>query len=127
MVFIFDMDMDTDTPCCDRHLSLRLGMKSSAQGEVHPYQHLSNSSTTPIPSVQNSPQSRQINAPPTSDKTKAGNDDDTPMTLATSAAMVQIHLPVFINWLGIVGLIFGGCCSNVNYNHRQLFSRFDLM
>ena len=102
----------------DDPAKLRSGMKSSTQGEIDPYQHLSNSSTTPIPSIQTSPRSGQINSPPTSDKTRVGNDDDTPITLVASAAMVHVHLPVFINWLGIVGLIFGGCCSNVNFNHR---------
>ena len=101
----------------------RSGMKSSDQGEVDADQDLSNSSTTPKPSANIFSHSKY---PPESDKTTAGKDEDTPVTLAASSAMIHIQLPVFINWLGIVGLIFGGCCSNVSHNHRQLFGSIDL-
>lgn len=42
------------------------------------------------------------------------------MVIATSATMIHIYLPFFINWIGIVALIFGGCCSNVSYSHQYL-------
>ena len=34
--------------------------------------------------------------------------------MAPSVAMEHMHLPFVLNWLGVVGLIFGGCCSNVS-------------
>lgn len=53
------------------------------------------------------------------------DDDDATGTLASSA-MIHIYLPVLINWIGIVSLIFGGCCSNVSHDHRWYLGHSDL-
>lgn len=89
---------------------------SSTQANVDPNR---GPSTTPTPSANTPPRTRQINAAPALEHRKSGrgDDDDAPWSLAKviaiSAAMIHIYLPFFINWIGIVALIFGGCCSNV--------------
>lgn len=106
-------------------------MNSSTQGNVDPYQA---PSTAPSPHANTPPRARQVTAAPALEHgkgqgiRKAGRDYRGSWTLAkvfgTSAPLIHIYLPFFINWLGIVGLIFGGCCSNVSYNHQRL-ARFD--
>ena len=102
-------------------------MNSSTQGNKDPYQ---DPSTTPTPGGITSFRTRQSNAGPAFEHGKARKDHNDAWTLAKiiaiSAAMTHIYLPFFINWLGIVGLIFGGCCSNVSHD-RQHLGRFDLI
>lgn len=101
-------------------------MKSSTQGNVDPYR---SHSTTSTPGASSPSRTRQINDAPVLQRRKSRTDDLGPWTLAkviaASAAMIHIYLPFFINWIGIVALIFGGCCSNVTYS-RQHLGRFDL-
>lgn len=95
-------------------------MNSSTQGNVDPYQA---PSTAPSPHANTPPRARQVTAAPALEHgkgqgiRKVGRDHRGSWTLAkvfgTSAPLIHIYLPFFINWLGIVGLIFGGCCSNV--------------
>lgn len=88
-------------------------MKFFTQGDVDAYQDPS------IPGARTPPETGEINAASASRWRKEGKNADAPETLVTSAAMIAIDLPVFINWLGIVGLIFGGCCSNVSFKPHQ--------
>lgn len=76
------------------------------------------------PPANSPPRSRQINKAPTLGQGKMGGDDSrvwpVAKLIANSAEIMHIYLPFFINWLGIVALIFGGCCSNVCYNPQHL-------
>lgn len=92
-------------------------MQSFTQGGVDAYQDPSISGAKTPPDIGDS------SATSASKRRKEGKKDDAPETLVTSAAMIPIDLPVFINWLGIVGLIFGGCCSNVSYKRHQRLGR----
>lgn len=97
----------------------------STQGNVDAYRRLSGPSTAPTSGAK-TPTTRQTNSAPALNSGEAGKDGDAPETSATSAAVLRTYLPFFINWLGIVSLIFGGCCSNVSWDRRQRFDRFDL-
>ena len=48
------------------------------------------------------------------------------VALAVEQAIL-IYLPPLANWLGIFGLIFGGCCSNVSSERRQHLGGLVLM
>ena len=106
----------------------RSGMKSSTQGQDRVHPHRSSSSTS-SPGASSPSRTRQINDAPVLQRSKPRRDDLGPWTLAkviaASEATIHIYLPFFINWIGIVALIFGGCCSNVTYS-RQHLGRLDL-
>lgn len=98
-------------------------MKSFTQGDVDAYQDPSISGAKTPPDIGDIKRCFSVK---TEERGKEGKNDDAPGTLVTSAAMIPIDLPVFINWLGIVGLIFGGCCSNVSYKRHQRLGRSSL-
>ena len=60
---------------------------------------------------------KEINAAPVLQRAKPGFGPNAPMTASRAIAMVgiAIHdaLPILIAWGMTIGLIFGGCCSNV--------------
>ncbi|KAL8975107.1 MAG: hypothetical protein Q9197_000656 [Variospora fuerteventurae] len=64
-----------------------------------------------------SPGTKQINAGPLLETAKPGIDPDAPFTVSKAigitAATLQAIVPALISWGATVGLIFGGCCSNV--------------
>ncbi|KAL8655673.1 MAG: hypothetical protein Q9210_000736 [Variospora velana] len=63
------------------------------------------------------PGTKQINAGPLLETPKPGIDPDAPFTVSKAigitAATLQATVPALISWGATVGLIFGGCCSNV--------------
>ncbi|KAI4087172.1 MAG: hypothetical protein LQ344_006967 [Seirophora lacunosa] len=63
------------------------------------------------------PGTKQINVGPLLETAKPGIDPDAPFTVSKAigitAATLQATVPALISWGVTVGLIFGGCCSNV--------------
>ncbi|KAL8918990.1 MAG: hypothetical protein Q9208_007040 [Pyrenodesmia sp. 3 TL-2023] len=63
------------------------------------------------------PGTKQINAGPLLETAKPGIDPDAPFTVSeaigVAAATIQATFPALVSWSVTVGLIFGGCCSNV--------------
>ena len=63
------------------------------------------------------PGMKQINAGPLLETAKPGIDPDAPFTVsrAIGVAGVMAHaaFPAIVSWGVTMGLIFGGCCSNV--------------
>ena len=86
-------------------------MRSSSGAKTPPSISIRHTNTAPAPEQRKTQKKK-------TKKNDDDDDDDATGTLASSA-MIRIYLPVLINWLGIVGLIFGGCCSNVSHDHRQ--------
>ena len=60
---------------------------------------------------------KEINAAPVLQRAKPGTSPNDPLTASRAIAMVgiAIHdaLPALLAWGMTMGLIFGGCCSNV--------------
>ncbi|KAL8948480.1 MAG: hypothetical protein Q9222_005339 [Ikaeria aurantiellina] len=70
------------------------------------------------------PGTKEINVGPLLETTRPGNDPDAPLTLSkiigVVGATLLATLPALATWGLTLGLIFGGCCSNVG-NNRMLF------
>ena len=64
------------------------------------------------------PRTKEINAAPMLRHAKPGIDPHGRMTvsraIAMAGVMIQSALPAMVSWGMTVGLIFGGCCSNVS-------------
>lgn len=69
------------------------------------------------------PGTKQINAGPLLETAKPGIDPDAPFTVSklvgVTAATLRVNLPLIISFGAAVGLIFGGCCSNVGLPKRN--------
>ncbi|KAL9588809.1 MAG: hypothetical protein Q9203_002379 [Teloschistes exilis] len=63
------------------------------------------------------PGTKRIDVGPLLETAKPGMDPDAPLTLArvigVTMATIQTALPTILAWATTMGLIFGGCCSNV--------------
>ena len=74
---------------------------------------------SPPPKSPPSPAVKQINAAPSLEKAKLDYDTDGGYAWARVAATVgvtlQATLPAMLSWGMTMGLIFGGCCSNVSF------------
>ena len=103
-------------------------MSSSIQGSVNSYQA---PFTTPTSGASAPTRTKQINAASVLEDGEVGSNHNDPWSLgkviATSAATTHVYLPLFINWIGIVSLIFGGCCSNVSHNHQRFGGHLTLL
>lgn len=70
-----------------------------------------------VPSDRVPPGIKQINAAPSLENAESGFDRDRAYALSklvgSIGTMVHATLPALLSWGLTMGLIFGGCCSNV--------------
>ena len=75
--------------------------------------------TSASPKSQLPPGCKQINAAPQLEKARPDYDTDGSYSwaraIATVGVMIQAIVPALLSWGTTMGLIFGGCCSNVSF------------
>ncbi|KAL8690695.1 MAG: hypothetical protein Q9218_003922 [Villophora microphyllina] len=95
----------------NKNRSLRMTGGSSQTGNVRRRKEVPTDTANQVP-----PGTKRIDVGPLLETAKPG-DPDAPLTVArvigVTAVTIQTALPTLLTWASTIGLIFGGCCSNV--------------